>query len=86
MLLEGSTAQRCGWDGQYNTFPDADLVQEVAPDGYKIRGGLNQPDNPCEGCPNNPKYLKTQYIGVPCQWCQKNLYKVTYTSNVKQGE
>ena len=38
----------------------------------------------CEGCPNNPKYLKTPYIGdSPCQWCQKNPWKVTCTSNVK---
>ena len=58
--------------------------QQVSPDGYKIRDGLNQPDNPCEGCPNNPKYLKTPYIGdSPCQWCQKNPWKVTCTSNVK---
>ena len=81
--------------------------QQVAPDGYKIRGGLNKatdkcddlvyrpftlPDgatlvnneNGCEGCSNNPKYLKTPYIGdSPCQWCQKNPWKVTYTSNVK---
>lgn len=36
----------------------------------------------CEGCPNNPKYLKTPYIGdSPCQWCQKNPWKVTCTSN-----
>lgn len=66
--------------------------QQVAPDGYKIRDGLNKPlpsrlttsDNwsGCEGCPNNPKYLKTPYIGdSPCQWCQKNPWKVTYTSN-----
>ena len=58
--------------------------QQVAPDGYKIRDGLNQPDNPCEGCPNNPKYLKTPYIGdSPCQWCQKNPWKVTCKSNLK---
>lgn len=68
--------------------------QEVAPDGYKIRGGLNKsiPDwatksdnlSGCEGCPNNPKYLKTPYIGdSPCQWCQKNPWKVTCTSDVK---
>lgn len=58
--------------------------QQVAPDGYKIKTGLNQPNNPCEGCPNNPKYLKTPYIGdSPCQWCQRNPWKVTYTSNVK---
>ena len=67
--------------------------QQVAPDGYKIRDGLNKhprtlPDgatlinneNGCEGCSNNPKYLKTPYIGdSPCQWCQKNPYKVTCT-------
>lgn len=66
--------------------------QQVAPDGYKIRDGLNKPlpnrlttsDNwsGCEGCPNNPKYLKTPYIGdSPCQWCQKSPWKVTCTSN-----
>ena len=61
--------------------------QQVAPDGYKIKAGLDQPDNPCEGCPNNPKYLKTPYIGdSPCQWCQKNPYKVTCTSNRGQGK
>lgn len=58
--------------------------QQVVPDGYKIRDGLNQSDNSCEGCPNNPKYLKTPYIGdSPCQWCQKNPWKVTCTSNLK---
>lgn len=58
--------------------------QQVAPDGYKIKAGLDQPDNPCEGCPYNPKYLKTPYIGdSPCQWCQKSPWKVTCTSNVK---
>lgn len=67
--------------------------QQVAPDGYKIRD-LNKPfpdwatksDNwsSCESCPNNPKYLKTPYIGdSPCQWCQKSPWKVTCTSNVK---
>lgn len=71
--------------------------QQVAPDGYKIRDDLNKrprtlPDgatlinneNSCEGCPNNPKYLKTPYIGdSPCQWCQKNPYKVTCTLNAE---
>ena len=67
--------------------------QEVAPDGYKIKD-LNKPlpdwatklDNlsGCEGCPNNPKYLKMPYIGdIPCQWCQRNPYKVTCTTNLK---
>lgn len=62
--------------------------QQVTPDGYKIRDGLNKPlpnwltksDNwsGCEGCPNNPKYLKEPYVGdSPCQWCQKNPWKVT---------
>ena len=61
--------------------------QQVAPDGYKIRGGLIQLDDSCNNCPYNPKYLKTPYIGdSPCQWCQKNPYKVTCTSDVKQGE
>ena len=56
-------------------------IGQVAPDGYKIRGGLNQPDNPCDNCSNNPKYLKTPYIGdSPCQWCQKNPNKITCTS------
>lgn len=65
---------------------------QFVPDGYKIRDGLNKPlpsrlttsDNwsGCEGCPNNPKYLKAPYIGdSPCQWCQKNPWKVTCTSN-----
>ena len=61
--------------------------QQAAPDGYKIRGGLIQLDDSCDNCPYNPKYLKTPYIGdSPCQWCQKNIYKVTCTSDVKQGE
>lgn len=41
----------------------------------------------CEGCPNNPKYLKTPYIGdSPCQWCQKSPWKITCTSNRGQGK
>ena len=57
--------------------------QQVAPDGYKIRDGLNKPtDNSCDNCPNNPKYLKEPYVGdSPCQWCQKNPWKITCTSN-----
>lgn len=82
--------------GTVNTNPSPMPIwynQQVAPDRYKIRGGLNKPlpswmttsdRNGCEDCPNNPKYLKTPYIGdTPCQWCQKNPYKVTCTSNVK---
>lgn len=82
--------------GTVNATPSTPIwySQEVAPDRYKIRDDLNKPlpsrlttsDNwsSCEGCPNNPKYLKTPYIGdSPCQWCQKNPWKVTCTSNVK---
>ena len=86
--------------GTVNTTPSPIPIwynQQVAPDGYKIRDGLNKrpltlPDGAtlinnetsCEGCPNNPKYLKTPYIGdSPCQWCQKNPYKVTCTLNAE---
>lgn len=38
----------------------------------------------CEGCPHNPKNLKTPYIGdSPCLWCQKSPYKVTCISEGK---
>lgn len=68
---------------------------QIVPDGYKIRGGLNKTlrnwpatsDNwsGCEGCPNNPKYLKEPYVGdSPCQWCQKNPWKVTCTSDINK--
>lgn len=84
--------------------------QQVAPDGYKIRGVINKPTDKyndlvyrpftlpdwatksdnfsgCEGCPNNPKYIKENYIGdTPCQWCQKNPNKVTCTSNPGESD
>lgn len=83
-----------GFMGTGDTNPSAAPIwynQQVAPDGYKIRDGLNKPlpswlttsDNwsGCEGCPNNPKYLKEPYVGdSPCQWCQKNPWKVTCTA------
>lgn len=80
-----------GVNGMVPYIPPIWYNQQVAPDGYKIRDGLNKPlpswatksDNlsGCEGCPNNPKYLKTPYIGdSPCQWCQKNPNKITCTS------
>lgn len=92
-----------GMLGTVGTNPSAVPIwynQQIAPDGYKIRDGLNKrprtlPDlatlidneSGCEGCPNNPKYLKTPYIGdTPCQWCWENPWKVTCTSDVKQGE
>lgn len=37
----------------------------------------------CEGCPNNPKYLKTPYVGdSPCSICPHNPIKITCTGNV----
>lgn len=81
--------------------------QQVAPDGEKIKDGVNKPTDKyndliyrpyplpdwatqsdnlsgCEGCPNNPKYLKTPYVGdTPCQWCSKNPYRVTCISGEK---
>lgn len=58
--------------------------QGVVSDGYKIRGGFNQSINPCENCPNNPKYLKTPYVGdLPCQFCAKNPNKITCNANLK---
>lgn len=65
------------------TYPLPIWSPQGAPDGYKIRDGLNQPDNPCDNCPNNPKYLKAPYVGdSPCQWCQKSPWKVTCTPAV----
>ena len=59
-----------GMLGTVGTNPSAVPIwynQQIAPDGYKIRGGLNQSDNPCDNCPNNPKYFKTPYVGdSPC--------------------
>lgn len=100
--------------GTINTTPSPIPIwynQQVAPDGYKIKDGLNEPlpskyvllkktsdgaeirqkvfspdENPCDSCPNNPKYLKTPYVGdSPCQWCQMNPNKVTCTSNASKG-
>lgn len=77
--------------GTVNTTPPPMPIwynQQVAPDGYKIRDGLNKPLpsrlttsdywSGCENCPNNPKYLKTPYVGdSPCQFCAKNPNKIT---------
>ena len=64
------------------TYPYNDLVYRpfALPDWATKSVDLSG----CEGCPNNPKYLKTPYVGdTPCQWCQKNPWKVTCTSSVK---
>ena len=66
----------------HGTYPYNDLVYRP----FTLPDWVTKLDNlsGCEGCPNNPKYLKTPYIGdSPCQWCQKNPWKVTCTSNVK---
>lgn len=81
--------------------------QQIVPDGYKIKNGLNKPTDKyndlvyrpftlpswtktldwsdCEGCPNNPKYIKTPYVGDnPCLWCQKSPLRVTCTANPRK--
>ena len=69
----------------HGTYPYNDLVYRplTLPEGATL---VNN-ESGCEGCPNNPKYLKTPYIGdSPCQWCQKSPWKVTCTSNRGQGK
>lgn len=64
----------------HGTYPYNDLVYRP----FTLPDWATKSDNlsGCEGCPNNPKYLKTPYIGdSPCQWCQKNPWKVTCTLN-----
>lgn len=64
----------------HGTYPYNDLVYRP----FTLPDWATKSDNwsGCEGCPNNPKYLKTPYVGdTPCQWCQKNPWKVTCTSN-----
>lgn len=66
----------------HGTYPYNDLVYRP----FTLPDWATKSDNlsGCEGCPNNPKYLKTPYIGdSPCQWCQKNPWKVTCTSSAK---
>ena len=69
---------------------NGDLGTETIPQLQRIyygpKTGTEYSDNwsGCEDCPHNPKYLKTPYIGdSPCQWCQRNPWKVTCTSNLK---
>lgn len=39
---------------------------------------FNLPDNPCTTCPSNPKFMSPNYIGDwPCQWCNRNPWKIT---------
>ena len=67
----------------HGTYPYNDLVYRpfTLPDWATKLDNLSG----CEGCPNNPKYLKTPYIGdSPCQWCQRNPWKITCTSNSGQ--
>lgn len=56
------------------------MAIEIVKEGCK-KFNITCPNCGCEGCPNNPKYLKAPYIGdSPCQWCQKNPNKITCTS------
>ena len=67
----------------HGTYPYNDLVYRP----FTLPDWATKSDNlsGCEGCPNNPKYLKTPYIGdSPCQWCQRNPWKITCTSNSGQ--
>lgn len=67
----------------HGTDPYNDLVYRplTLPEGATL---INN-ESGCEGCPNNPKYFKTPYIGdSPCQWCQKNPYRVTCASNPRK--
>lgn len=66
----------------HGTYPYNDLVYRP----FTLPDWATKSDNlsGCEGCLNNPKYLKTPYVGdTPCQWCQKSPWKVTCTSNLK---
>lgn len=75
----------CGYGtitNSHGTYPYNDLVYRPFP----LPDWATKSDNwsGCEGCPNNPKYLKTPYVGdYPCQWCQKNPWKITCTSDIK---
>ena len=69
-------------NGTYNPHQVNDLVYRP----FSLPDWATKSDNwsGCEGCPNNPKYLKTPYVGdSPCQWCPKSPYKVTCASKVK---
>lgn len=69
-------------NGTYNPHQVNDLVYRPVP----LPDWATKSDNwsGCEGCPNNPKYLKTPYVGdSPCQWCRKNPYEITCMSNLK---
>lgn len=66
----------------HGTYPYNDLVYRpfTLPSWTKT---LDWSD--CEGCPNNPKYIKTPYVGDnPCLWCQKSPLRVTCTSNPRK--
>lgn len=82
MSARDTTVTMTNPNGTYNPHQVNDLVYRPFP----LPDWATKSDNwsSCEGCPNNPKYLKTPYVGdSPCQWCQKSPWKVTCTSNVK---
>lgn len=62
----------------HGTYPYNDLVYRP----FKLPEWATESDNwsGCEGCPNNPKYIKEPYVlDSPCQWCQKSTWKITCT-------
>ena len=81
-MMDAKTHTITNPNGTYNSHQVNDLVYRP----YTLPDWATKSDNwsGCEGCPNNPKYLKTPYVGdSPCQWCQKSPWKVTCTSNLK---
>lgn len=43
---------------------------------------MNRTYDPCKNCPNKPDLSNGPIIGdTPCDWCDKNPYKVTCLKN-----
>ena len=64
------------------TFPGGGSrgSKELNPPFIPYRGDIVYTSNtdPCEICPNNPKYHDYPVIGdIPCQWCQHSPTRVT---------
>lgn len=80
LLLNGGYGTITNPNGTYNPQHQVnDLVYRP----IKLPDWATKSDNwsGCEGCPSNPKYLKTPYVGdSPCQFCAKNPNKITCTS------
>ena len=58
-------------------FGDSDFTPAILPTDYDT----TLTENPCVNCPYKPDLNKITYIGdSPCDWCDKNPYKTTFTS------